>query len=244
MTIKTAKVQTIAQQAEAIAQKLNITKYDIYGSSVDETSAQVDKGEPKQVKASNRSSVIVRVWNDQNQIGVTSTTNVDETGLALALKTAYEASAFGVKENAPDFSPQATAPAAEVKIEKAEPASVPTLVETLVKAEKGVLQAHEAITSVPYNGIAQREIERFYLNSDGAQRSEERTYASIYLYGKTDQEGRKPRAAGAMRIKSGLSQLDVEGCTQEAADKTISHLDYEKIASGKYPVVFFRQRLF
>ncbi len=233
-----AKIQTIAQQAEAIAHKLSIQKYDIYGSSVDETSVQVDKGEPKQVKASNRSSVIVRVWNDQNQIGVTSTTDVDETGLELALKTAFEASAFGVKENAPDFSPKAKAPTVKVDFQKAEPAPVPKLIETLVGAEKGVLDAHEAIASVPYNGIAQREIERFYLNSEGAQRSEERSYASIYLYGKTEQEGRKPRAAGAMRFKNSLAQLDVEGCTKETAEKTISHLDYEKIASGKYPVVF------
>ncbi len=233
-----AKVQTIAQQAEAIAHKLSIAKYDIYGSSVDETSVQVDKGEPKQVKASNRSSVIVRVWNDQNQIGVTSTTDVDETGLELALKTAFEASAFGVKENAPDFSPQAKAPTVQVDFQKAVPAPVPELIETLVGAEKGVLEAHEAIASVPYNGIAQREIERFYLNSEGAQRSEERSYASIYLYGKTEKEGRKPRAAGAMRVKNSLAQLDVKGCTQETIDKTISHLDYEKIASGKYPIVF------
>ncbi len=233
-----ANIQTIAKQAEAIAQKLSVAKYDIYGSSVDETSVQVDKGKPKQVKASNRSSVIVRVWNDQNQIGVTSTTDTNETGLEMALKTAYEASAFGVKKNAPDFSPQAKAPAAEVDFTKADPAPVPELIETLVRAEKGVLEAHEAIASVPYNGIAQREIERFYLNSDGAQRSEERTYASVYLYGKTEQEGRKPRAAGAMRFKTGLAQLDIDSCVQEAAEKTISHLDYEKITSGKYPVVF------
>ncbi len=233
-----AKIQTIAQQAEAIAQKLSISKYDIYGSSVDETSVQVDKGEPKQVKASNRSSVIVRVWNDQNQIGVTSTTDVDETGLEMALKTAYEASAFGVKENAPDFSPKATAPTADVNVPVAQPAPVPELIEALIGAEKDVLESHDAIASVPYNGIAQREIERFYLNSQGAQRSEERSYASVYLYGKTEQEGRKPRAAGAMRFKNGLAQLDVKGCAKEAADKTISHLDYEKIESGKYPVVF------
>ncbi|MGB7485906.1 MAG: TldD/PmbA family protein [Phormidesmis sp.] len=231
-------IQTIAKQAEAIAQKLSIAKYDIYGSSVDETSVQVDKGKPKQVKASNRSSVIVRVWNDQNQIGVTSTTDTNEIGLEMALKTAYEASAFGVKENAPDFSPQAKASAAEVDFTKAAPAPVPELIETLVNAEKGVLAAHEAIVSVPYNGIAQRDIERFYLNSDGALRSEERTYASVYLYGKTAQEGRKPRAAGAMRFKTGIAQLDVDSCVQEAAEKTISHLDYEKITSGKYPVVF------
>ncbi len=98
-------IHEIANYAQDNAQKLGIQKFDIYGSTVDETSVQVDQGEPKQVKASNRSGVTVRVWNEDNTIGVTSTTDVDPKGLELALKTAYEASFFGVKENVPDFSP-------------------------------------------------------------------------------------------------------------------------------------------
>jgi len=58
----------------------------------------------KQVKASNRSSVTVRI--EDNTIGHPSTTDVDPAGVELALKTAYEASFF-VKENIPDFSPEA-----------------------------------------------------------------------------------------------------------------------------------------
>ena len=73
-------VQDIASYAETSAQKLGITKYDVYGSSVDETSVQVDRGDPKQVKASNRSSVIVRVWNSDGRVGVTSTSDVDPVG--------------------------------------------------------------------------------------------------------------------------------------------------------------------
>jgi PmbA protein len=99
------KVEDIAQIANSSAQALGIAKYDIYGSSVDETDVDVFQGEPKQVQASNRSSVIVRVWNRDNQVGVTSTTDVGQVGLQLALKTAQEASFFGVKENVPDFSP-------------------------------------------------------------------------------------------------------------------------------------------
>ncbi|MEO0536042.1 MAG: TldD/PmbA family protein [Cyanobacteria bacterium P01_A01_bin.123] len=232
------QIQDIAAQAETTAKKLGIAKYDIYGSSVDETSVQVDRGEPKQVKASNRSSVIVRVWNNDDRLGVTTTTDLDTTGLELALKTAQEASDFGAKEHVPDFSPEATAPTANVEVESQPQAPVSNLIEKLVAAEKTLLEAHDAIASVPYNGLAQRDIERFYLNSNGALRQEARTYASIYLYGKTEQEGRKPRAAGAMRIQSGLSQLDTAGCLKEAADKIISHLNYEKIQSGKYPVVF------
>ncbi|MBE9076768.1 TldD/PmbA family protein [Romeria aff. gracilis LEGE 07310] len=233
-----ANIQTMAEQAEKISRQLGIDKYDIYGSSVEETSVQVDRGEPKQVKASQRSSVIVRVWNGDRQIGVTSTTDIDPTGLELALKTAYEASSFGAREHVPDFSPEAQAPTAEVTRSQISPAPVPDLVEKLVYAEKELLEAHPAIASVPYNGLAQRALERFYLNSDGALRSEARTYASIYLYSKTEQEGRKPRSAGAVRVESGLKKLDIAGCLQEAAEKTVSHLDYERIPSGKYQVVF------
>ncbi len=231
-------LQDIAAYAADSAQKRGIRKYDLYGSAVDETSVQVDHGDPKQVKASQRSSVIVRVWNDAGLLGVTTTTDVDPLGIDLALQTAADASAFGAKEHVPDFSPEAIAPLPPLAYEQATPADVQTLIQTLVEAERQVLEAHEAIAAVPYNGIAQRLIERFYLNSEGALRQEKRSYASLYLYTKTEQTGRKPRSAGAMRVHRGLAGLDVSACIQEVTDKTLSHLDYRKIDSGKYPVVF------
>jgi len=231
-------VQDIASYAESSAKKLGITKYDVYGSSVDETSVQVDKGDPKQVKASNRSSVIVRVWNSDGRVGVTSTSDVDPVGIDLALETAKEASGFGVTEHIPDFSPEATKPTADVSVEMVEPVPVGDLITTLVGVEKRLLEAHPAIASVPYNGLAQRGINRFYLNSDGALRQEARSYVSLYLYSKTEEEGRKPRSAGSVRVDHGLKLLDIDGCLQEATEKTISHLNYDKIKSGKYRVVF------
>lgn len=231
-------VTEIASYAEAGATELGITKYDIYGSSVDENSVQVDQGDPKQVKASNRASVIVRVWNSDNTIGVTSTTDVDPQGIQLALKTAAEASAFGPKANVPDFSPEATVPIDAESSHIAPQSPVSELITTLVDAEKQLMEAHEAIAGVPYNGLAQRDVDKFYLNSVGALRHEQSSYASMYLYSKTEQEGRKPRSAGAYRVNRSLEQLDVAGCFQEAAEKTISHLNYEKIKTGKYRVVF------
>ncbi|BAU09709.1 putative modulator of DNA gyrase [Leptolyngbya sp. NIES-3755] len=233
-----AKVQEIATAAQEAAKKLGIEKFDIYGSSIDETSVQVDQGEPQQMKASQRSGVTVRVWNEDHTVGVTSTTDVDPIGLELALKTAKEASYFGVKDNAPDFSPEATAETAEVKSEHLPQAPVSHLLETLIKAEKELLEAHPAIAGVPYNGLAQRDIDRFYLNSQGALRHEAHSYASLYLYTKTEEEGRKPRSAGAFRVSPGIEKLDVEGCLKEAAEKTISHLNYDKVKTGKYRVVF------
>ena len=85
---------------------------------------------------------------------------------------------------------------------------------------------------------ANETFNRFYLNSAGALRQEARSYASLYLYSKTEEDGRKPRSAGAVRVNHGLKVLDVDGCLKEAAEKTISHLNYDKIKSGKYRVVF------
>jgi len=231
-------IHDLATQAKEAADRLNISKFDIYGSTVDETSVKVDQGKPDQVKASNRSNVTVRVWNEQQTMGITSTTDVDPVGLELALKTAYEASFFGVKENVPDFSPESTAPLATSLTEKSPQAGVADLLATLVTAEQKLTEAHPAIVGVPYNGLAQRDIDRFYVNSAGALRTEAYSTASIYLYSKTEQEGKKPRSAGAFRISRNVQTLDVDGCLAETAEKTISHLNYEKIATGKYRVVF------
>ena len=231
-------INEIANSAKDNADKLGIKKFDIYGSTVDDTSVQVDQGEAKQVKASNRSGVTVRVWNEDNTMGVTSTTDVDTNGLELALKTAYEASFFGVKENVPDFSPEATVPIANKPQDRTPQAPVAELIEKLLVAEKELLAAHPAIKGVPYNGLSQRDIDRFYLNSDGAVRTESHSLASVYLYSKTEEEGKKPRGAGAFRINQSLDNLDINGCIKETADKTISHLNYEKIKTGKYRVVF------
>jgi PmbA protein len=231
-------VENIANCAQDRARQLGITKFDIYGSSVEETSAEVDGGKAKQVQASSRSSAIVRVWNADNRVGVASTTDTDSNGIELALKTAQEASSFGVGEHAPDFSPEAQAAVAEIDCEAVIPASVPTLVEKLAAAETALLEAHPAIVGVPYNGIEQRQLERFYLNSEGAIRQESRAAASIYLSSKTEQPGKKPRSAGSLKISPSLAQLDSEGCWREVAEKTISHLDYQPIPSGKYLVIF------
>ncbi|MBV8887063.1 MAG: TldD/PmbA family protein [Chroococcidiopsidaceae cyanobacterium CP_BM_RX_35] len=230
-------INDLANQARSCAAQLGIHKFDIYGSTVDETSVQVDRGTSKQVKASNRSSVTVRVWNEDQTMGITTTTDLEPSGVELALKTAYEASFFGVKEHVPDFSPEAAVPIANSDA-KTPQADVSELMTTLLEVEKELLAAHPAITGVPYNGLAQRDIDRVYLNSNGAVRTEARSYASIYLYTKTEEDGKKPRSAGAFRISRDLPQLDIDGCLKETAEKTISHLNYEKVKSGKYRVVF------
>lgn len=231
-------VKTIAAIAQDKAKSLGIEKFDIYGATLEETSVQVDKGDPKQVKASNRASVTVRVWAPSGQVGITSTTDIDDIGLELALKTAQEASSFGLTENAPDFSALSTAPLAQTLEIEGDRTPIPELLKTLGDAEAELLNTHDAIVSVPYNGLAQRHSHRFYVNSSGALRQEQRASSSIYLYSKTQQNQKKPRSAGAFRMSNQFHDLAIKDCIIEAAEKTISHLDYEPIPTGQYRVVF------
>jgi PmbA protein len=112
------------------------------------------------------------------------------------------------------------------------------LLDTLREAERDLLGRHPAIGTVPYNGLAQRSSERLYLNSDGACREQRLTTASLYLYARAEEAGRKPRSGGAVRLGYGARQLDVDGCVAEAAERTISHLDYAPIETGRYTCVF------
>ncbi|MEN9245223.1 MAG: TldD/PmbA family protein [Thermostichales cyanobacterium SRBZ-1_bins_19] len=231
-------LDTIATCIADLAHQLGIPQYDLSGSLVDETSVQVDHGDPKQVKAAQRAGIMVRVWNQEGTLGVTSTSDLDPQGLKLALETAWEASFWGAKQHVPDFSPQDRDPIAEVDqpLVPLDPAGV--LIEKLAAAEQALLGSHPAIAQVPYNGLGQRQFQRFYLNSRGSRRRQQGCLTSMYLYTTTRQEHRKTRSAGAYRWSRDLEHLDIEGCIAEARDKTLSHLDYRPIASGRYPVVF------
>ncbi|MFM7575813.1 MAG: TldD/PmbA family protein, partial [Microcystaceae cyanobacterium] len=140
--------------------------------------------------------------------------------------------------NVPTFSPEAQAPIIDSGNQVVEAAPIHVLMEKLIAAEQELLNAHPAIAGVPYNGLSEETTERFYLNSEGAKRHEARSYAAIYLYTRTEQEGKKPRSAGEMKISRSLADLDITGCLQTTLDKTLSYLDYQAIATGKYRVVF------
>jgi len=58
---------------------------------------------------------------------------------------------------------------ADIPDQKASHATVSKLIESLIEVEKNCLQL-TLLSKEPYNGLAQRDIDRFYLNSDGAVR--------------------------------------------------------------------------
>jgi PmbA protein len=223
---------------ERLAAAQGIQQWDLGAACSTDTSVQVDRGEAKQMKGAQRSSITVRVWNGDGLVGITSTSDLSEVGLERALAGAHAASAFGNPSDTPRFSPLATAPVAQLDQPLHEPRGILHLLDTLKAAEADLLGRHSAIGTVPYNGLAERSSERIYLNSAGACRQQQLTTASVYLYARAEEAGRKPRSAGAVRLAYGASDLDVAGCIAEAAERTISHLDYAPIETGRYPCVF------
>ena len=101
-------VTSLQDQLQSFARREGITKWDLGASRSSSASVQVDRGEAKQLKAAQRSSITIRVWNQQGLIGITSTSDLSDSGLEKALMGAHQASDFGNPDDVPGFSPLAT----------------------------------------------------------------------------------------------------------------------------------------
>jgi PmbA protein len=238
MSNNTLNANALRDRLQTLATREGIRHWDLGAACSDDCSVQVDRGEAKQMKAAQRSSITVRVWNSDGLVGITSTTDLSDSGLEQALVGAHQATAFGNPNDIPQFSPLATAPLPELDRPLQPQQGILPLLKTLREAEAELLSRHDAIQTVPYNGFAESLSQSLYLNSDGALREMERTQASLYLYARAEQEGRKPRSGGAVRLGLGSHGLDVEGCISEAVERTVSHLAYQPIETGSYRVCF------
>ena len=228
----------LRDRIQVLAHQAGVDRWDLGAACSDDCSVQVDRGEAKQLKAAQRSSITVRVWNSDGLVGITSTTDLSDSGLGQALDGAKHASRYGNPDDIPQFSPLATAPLPELHRPLKQREGILPLLAKLREAEADLLGRHPAIQTVPYNGMAESLSTSLYLNSDGAVRTMERTQASLYLYARAEEQGRKPRSSGAIRLALGSSDLDIAGCITQAADRTISHLGYRPIETGSYRVCF------
>ena len=73
----------ITAQITNAANILNIDKWDYGASFSNDYSVQVDKGKAKQLKASQKHVITLRVWNKKNLVGITT---VSYTHLTLPTK--------------------------------------------------------------------------------------------------------------------------------------------------------------
>ncbi len=223
---------------EKYSEESSINKWDMGASSSREISVQVQQGKAKQLKGSQRNSMTLRVWNKNNQVGITSTSDLTSEGIKKAMKGAIEASLFGNEKESPEFSSLAKSELEEINPEISNSHTIDQLLSILKKAEEQLINTHKSIDSVPYNGLNESYMERIYINSDGANRHMKLSQSSIYLYAKAEEENKKPRSAGGIRINSNLDELDIDSCISETSDKLISHLDYKSIETNKYLVCF------
>ena len=238
MTSQSLNAAQLRDRIQLLAQQAGVQHWDLGAACSDDCSVQVDRGEAKQLKASQRSSITVRVWNSDGLVGITSTTDLSDAGLRQALDGARQASQYGNPDDVPQFSPLATAPLPELNRPLKSRQGILPLLAKLRDAEADLLGRHPAIQTVPYNGMAESLSTSLYLNSDGAVRTMERTQASLYLYARAEEQGRKPRSSGAVRLALGSDELDIPGCIDEAAERTVSHLGYQPIETGVYRVCF------
>ena len=237
MTNNTLDAGKLRDRVQTLATSAGIRQWDLGAACSDDCSVQVDRGEAKQLKAAQRSSITVRVWNSDGLVGITSTTDLTDSGLARALEGAQQASAFGNPDDVPQFSPMATDPLPQLDRPLMPRQGILPLLKDLRAAEAELLSRHPAIQTVPYNGLAESLSTNLYLNSDGAIRTMERTQASLYLYARAEESGRKPRSSGAIRMALGSSDLDSQGCIDEAVERTVSHLAFSR-RNRSYRVCF------
>ena len=230
--------ESLNQLLDIYSKESNIVKWDVGASSSRDISVQVQQGNAKQLKGSQRNSMTLRVWNKHNKVGITSTSDLTNNGLRKAMKGAIEASNFGSTKDSPEFSSLAKSPIKDIAPKKSTTHSIDELLTILKNAERQLVESHKSIDSVPYNGLSESYIERIYINSDGAKRHMKLSQASLYLYAKAQDEQKKPRSAGAVRITSNLEELDVDSCIKETSDKLISHLNYKSIDTKKYLICF------
>ncbi len=228
----------LTSHLERFSNEKEIKKWDMGASLSRDISVQVQKGNAKQLKGSQRNSMTLRVWNKSNQVGITSTSDLTSEGINKAMRGAIEASLFGNEKESPEFSPLAKTELREINNTISNPHTIDELLNILKNAEKQLIDTHRSIDSVPYNGLNESYMERIYINSEGANRYMKLSQSSIYLYAKAEEENKKPRSAGGIKINSNLEELEIDSCIKETSEKLISHLNYKSIETNKYLICF------
>ena len=160
MAASPLNISSLQDQLHSLSRREGIRQWDLGASRSSSASVQVDRGEAKQLKAAQRSSITIRVWNQQGLVGITSTSDLSESGLEKALMGAHQASAYGNPDDVPCFSPLAKEPIPEINRPLQDEQGIQFLLHKLLDAEKDLLNRHPAIGTLPYNSLNEGISER------------------------------------------------------------------------------------
>ena len=233
-------IEQLKSDIDSIARSLGIQQYDVYGSTKEESSASSKNKKPFGLNSSSKSNMLIRVWNRNHQVGVTTTSNLTYAGLTDALILAHSSAEFTSRENNYDFSEDCLNNSQNIHIQQSytNMTSMGELVEKTVQAETKILENSSVFKSVPYNKVSESISKKFYFNSLGAFKSEDKNISYCYFYPLAQEEGKIAREAGFLSIVNGFQNLNVEECAEKAILKTRNHLNYKGIKSGKYKIIF------
>lgn len=233
-------IKKIQTEIKNLANSLGIQKFDVNGSFREEICASSKNKNPFALSCATKTNFFIRVWNKNNQVGVTNTSNLTNQGIKDALEIALESSHFSSKELIYEFSESCLKPQENVfsQNENSIISPIQDLANECVKAESFILDHDPVFKSVPYNKISESLSGRFYFNSNGVLKSEKKNIAYCYFYPLAQEEGKHAREAGHISIVNGYQKLNVLECAKKALEKTIKHLNYTPIKSGKYSVLF------
>lgn len=233
-------IEQLKSEIHSIANSLGIQKYDVFGHTKEESSASSKNKKPFSLNSANKSSMLIRVWNHNNQVGVTSTSNLTHSGLTDALTLAYSSAEYGSLENFYDFSDNCLNENENFYIQQNHfnATKMGELAEKCVQAESKILESSPIFKSVPYNKVSNSFSTKFYFNSLGAFKAEDKNISFCYFYSLAQEEGKIARESGDISIVNDFKNLNVDKCAEKAILKTQSHLKYKNIKTGKYQVVF------
>jgi PmbA protein len=233
-------IEQLKTEILSIANSLGIEKYDVFGHTKEESSASSKNKKPFSLNSSSKSYLLIRVWNNNNQVGVTSTSNLTYSGLKDALTLAYSSAEYGSLENLYDFSENCLSENENFYIQHnhLNAPKMDELVAKCVQAESKILEKSSVFKSVPYNKVSDSLSTKFYFNSLGAFKAEDKNISFCYFYPLAQEEGKIAREAGHVSIVNGFQNLNVDECAEKAITKTQNHLKYKNIKTGKYQVVF------
>ena len=179
----TLNIKELPEICEKIASLFKIEAYDIFGFSKEENSASAKEKKPFSLNASQKTSLTLRVWNENHQLGMASTSNFTEEGLQAAFRLAFHATAFWDNSIQQSFSPLCLKEIQwpdEVFDHSFSP--IQELSKAVIECESKILNSHPSLKSVPYNKIGELFYEQFYLNSSGAFRHAQCCSAHCYFY--------------------------------------------------------------
>ncbi|MES2615368.1 MAG: TldD/PmbA family protein [Bdellovibrionota bacterium] len=232
-------IATIQEECKNISALLNINKYDVFVAIKEDIAASAKDKNPFALNASSRIFVTLRVWNSEGQVGITNTSNLTHDGLVLAFEVALNSAQFCNTSTKYDFSPLCLDPILSSTAEiESQSTSIQELAQAAVECESAILNAHASIKSVPYNKISQVFLEHCYFNSLNAFRHQKTSFSHCYFYPLAQEENKIPRQLGHNSIANNFKTLSYLQCAQTAIEKTKNHLNYEKVTTGKYMVVF------